>query len=483
MIYSLAFPEILMAISSLALLMWVAFRGEGSLISTTYMAVAVMVGAAVLTLRTETGVTFHDLFAMDDFRGFVKVMLLVASSFSLLIAPSYLKISKCAKPEYPVLVLLATLGMMVMVSANDLMTLYMGLELQNLALYVLVSMRRDDPRSSEAGMKYFTLSAFSSCLLLFGLSLVYGFAASTNFAAIGTALTEASTEVAGVAVGLVLILAGFAFKTSAVPFHMWTPDVYEGAPTPVTAFLAAAPKVAALSLLGILFAGPFAHVSGLWQPVLMVLAVISMLLGSFGGLLQSNIKRLMAYSAIANVGTLLIGLVVLGASSQLSTRTEGLYGFLLYLMLYFVGTLGVFAILALLSHRDKAIEKIDDLAGLSKKHPALAAAMAACLFSLAGVPPLAGFFGKYFVLLAAVKADLLPLALIGVLTSVVAAGYYLRIVKVMYFDAQSDSLQSVSQNSVHLCSAGVLALFVLMFFISPAPLMQSVQTAVESIIQ
>jgi len=482
MIYSLAFPEILMSVVGLFSVLWVAFRGEKSFKSTNIIIITSFIISIFLLFVGENGTTFNNLFSIDPFRQFVKIMLLIASVFTLIISSSYLCANKNNKSEYPILILFSTLGMMIMISANDLMSLYMGLELQNIALYVLVSMKKNDSKSSEAGLKYFILSASSSCVLLFGMSLIYGFASSTNFDVIENLLSQNISQMPAIAVGLTLVIAGFAFKVSSAPFHMWAPDVYEGSLSSVTAFLATAPKIAALSLLAIILSKSFINVSGIWQPVLILLSIISMLVGSFGGLLQTNIKRLMAYSSIANVGTLLIGLVVVGANVDNALRINGLNGFLLYLTLYFVGTFGVFSILTFISKGNKQIEKIDDLAGLSKKHPILAGSLALCIFSLAGIPPLAGFFGKYFVLLSAVKANMLLLALIGVLTSVIAAGFYLRIVKVMYFDAQSDSFNYESKDILHMCSIGIFSLFVLMFFIRPSFLMQIIQTSVESIL-
>jgi len=479
---SLALPEIFLACTGLFLLLFGALRGDKSSGSVTILAVlAFVIAGALILYRPATGTAMHEMFAVDAFRRFVKVMILVASGLALALSPAHLKATQSAKPEYPVLVLFATLGMMLMVSAYDLIALYVGLELQNLALYVLAAFRRNDPRSSEAGLKYFTLGALSSAILLFGLSLVYGFTGTTGFSDLALLVTENAALASGLSIGVALVVAGFAFKVSAVPFHMWTPDVYEGAPTPVTTFLAAAPKIAALSLVACVLAQPLAEAASIWRPILMFLAVASMLLGSFGGLLQSNIKRLMAYSAIANVGTMLIALVVYdGASPDISIA--GLQGLLLYLAFYSVGTLAVFAVLSALHRSDKPVEALTDLAGLSKTNPYIALALAIALFSLAGVPPLAGFFGKYFVLLAAVRGGMVGLAVVGVLTSVVAAGYYLRFVKIIYFDAPKGlPLNLVSEKIPRLVVA--LAAFVLVVFIlSPSPLIESARRAAESLI-
>ncbi|HAX90685.1 MAG TPA: hypothetical protein DCY07_00550 [Rhodospirillaceae bacterium] len=325
------------------------------------------------------------------------------------------------------------------------------------------------------------LSAFSSAIMLFGLSFIYGASGGTGFVDTARVLAESQTLPIGIVAGLGFVLTGFAFKISAVPFHMWTPDVYEGAPTPVTAFLAAAPKVAALALLAIILALPLALAAAVWKPVIIILSVASMVFGSFAGLMQTNLKRLMAYSAIANVGTIMVGLVCLDPMQGVICL-DGLRGILIYLALYFVGVIGVFSVLLVLRKDGEPVEALTDLAGLSKTQPLLALAMAASLFSLAGVPPLAGFFGKYFVLLAAVKAGVWPLALVGVLTSVVAAGYYLRIVKIMYFDdAEASALDPVKDTALKAVVV-LVSLSVLLFVLVPAPLMDAARHAAEGLL-
>lgn len=466
----LALPEIFLAFAGLFLLLFGAFgpaRGVRPL-----AALAFGLSFFLLFFRAQAGIAFGGLFVADDFGRFAKALVLFASGLSLAFSPAP---EKADKPEYAVLILFATLGMMLMISAHNLIALYVGLELQNLALYVLAAFRRDDRRASEAGMKYFTLGSLSSCILLFGLSLLYGFAGSVDYAQIA-ASTAGKVEF-GVAAGLAFAVAGLAFKIAAVPFHMWAPDVYEGAPVSVTAFLAAAPKVAALALLARFLMQPMAAEVEVWRPLIAVLAVASMLLGGFAGLVQTNLKRLMAYSGMINIGTLLIALAAFRAGD---VGAKGIEGLLLYLAVYVCGVLAVFAVMMALRRQGRVVEDIADFSGLSKTHPALALALAAALFSLAGIPPFAGFFGKYLVLLAAVKADMLGLALLGVLASVVAAGYYLRIVKLMYFDPpEGEALVAAGDKSVRFVVA-LASLAVTLFVLIPGPLMSAAARTAES---
>ena len=368
--------------------------------------------------------------------------------------------------------MLATTGMMVMISANDLITLYVGLELQNLALYVVASFDRDSPRSSEAGLKYFVLGGLSSGMLLYGLSLVYGFAGTTGFADLARLFAGSAPVSSGLVVGLVFIIAGLAFKTSAVPFHMWTPDVYEGAPTPVTAFFAVAPKLAALALFIRVMIAPFGSMIGEWRQVIVFLSIASMLLGSFAAIAQPNIKRLMAYSSIGHVGYSLIGLA--------AGTAAGIRGVLVYLAIYLVMNLGAWAVILCMRRQGRMLEQISDLSGLSRTNPALALALAIFMFSLAGVPPAAGFFAKLYVFLAAIDAKLTGLAVIGVVTSVVGAFYYLRIVKVMYFDEPVAAFDTPIAGELK----GVLvvtALVTLFFFLLPGPVIGSAEVAASSL--
>ena len=417
---------------------------------------------------------FNTMFVDDGLARFLKLLLLASSGFSLLLSTTYMDQAKLAKPEYPVLILFATLGMMLMVSASNLLSLYVGLELQSLALYVLAAFNRESAKSSEAGLKYFVLGALSSGLLLYGISLIYGYAGSADFVKLAFVLRDAPHPMLGIIFGMVFICAALAFKVSAVPFHMWTPDVYEGAPTPVTAFFSAGPKIAALGLLVRVLREPLLALSPQWDQVMVFAAVASMLLGSLAGLKQKNLKRLMAYSSIANVGYALTGIAVLSKS--------GLSAMLIYLAVYFLNTLGAFGVILCLRRQGKPAEELSDLAGLSKSNPLMALAMTMFMFSLAGVPPLAGFFGKYFIFLSAVQANMVPLAIIGVLTSVIAAFYYLRIIKVMYFDEGTSPIDPLPDFGLKLTVA-VAAIYMLAFTIWPSPVIEGARAAIDSFIR
>ena len=419
-----------------------------------------------LTIYYAFGTQFID----DTFGRFVKAIILCASSLSILLSWSYFEKEGDEHPEYPVLILFATLGMMLMVSASDLLSLYVGLELQSLSLYVLAAFNRDDARSSEAGLKYFVLGSLSSGILLYGISLIYGFAGTTDFLALSSALRDQAHTHPGVIVGMVFICAALAFKISGVPFHMWAPDVYEGAPTPVTAFFASAPKLAALALFTRFLLEPMFGLTAQWHQVIVFISIASMLWGAFAGLVQTNLKRLLAYSSIANVGYLLVGLVVGGNS--------GVQAILIYFTIYALNTLGTFAVILCLRRGGKAVDGIADLSGLSKTNPIVALAMTVLMFSLAGVPPLAGFFGKYFMFLAAVKADLMPLVIIGVLSSVVTAFYYLRIIKVMYFDEPSGAIDPLPDWGVKAVF-GASSLAMIGLTLVPAPLIEGALRAAK----
>ena len=414
---------------------------------------------------------FANMFVDDGFTRFVKLLILIGAAFSVMLSWSYLEQQKLALPEFPALVTLATLGMMLMVSSSNLLSLYVGLELQSLALYVLAAYRRDDARSSEAGLKYFVLGALSSGLILYGISFVYGYAGTIDFVELAFRLREAGPHLLGITVGMVFICAALAFKISAVPFHMWTPDVYEGAPTPVTAFFAAATKIAGVALFTRVLMQPLSGLSHQWQQIVIFVSVASMLLGSFGGLAQSNIKRLMAYSSIANIGYILVGLSLDNAG--------GVQALLIYQAIYFINVTGVFAVILCLRRDGKPLEQISDLSGLAKTNPLVALFMGAFMFSMAGVPPLAGFLGKYFVFLAAVKAHMVPLAVIGVLTSVVAAYYYLRIIKVMYFDEPLRPIDPLPDFGVKIV-LGLSAGFIMVAIICPTPIITGAMVATRS---
>lgn len=469
-----ALPEILLAAAAMALLVVGAWRGEGSTRLVSWLAVAALIVVLGVALfgGSERRVGFYGMFVTDAFALFMKALVLAGSAVTILMSVRYNEEQRIARFEFPVLIMLATTGMMVMISANNLITLYVGLELQNLALYVVASFDRDSPRSSEAGLKYFVLGGLSSGMLLYGLSLVYGFTGTTGFAELAHLLTGSAPVSRGLIVGLIFIMAGLAFKTSAVPFHMWTPDVYEGAPTPVTAFFSIAPKMAALALFIRVMISPFGPMIGEWRQVIVFLSIASMVLGSFAAIAQPNIKRLMAYSSIGHVGYSLIGLA--------AGTAAGIRGVLVYLSIYLFMNVGAWAVILCMRRQGRMLEQIADLSGLSRTNPALALALAIFMFSLAGVPPAAGFFAKLYIFLAAIDAKLIGLAVIGVITSVVGAFYYLRIVKVMYFDepvAAFDGPIAGELKGVLL----VTALVTLFFFLLPGPVVGSAEVAAFSL--
>jgi NADH-quinone oxidoreductase subunit N len=421
-----AFPEIVLAAGALALLIYGAFAGEKSATSVNLGAIALLVVVAFLVATSGASrvETFGGSFIVDDFARFLKILVLIGSGAAIVMSIDFLRQSRIERFEYPVIILLATVGMMMMISANDLIALYIGLELQSLAAYVVASFHRDDTRSTEAGLKYFVLGALSSGMLLYGASLIYGFSGAISFAGISSAIEGHASM--GLIFGLVFLMAGLAFKISAVPFHMWTPDVYEGAPTPVTTFFASAPKMAAMGMLVRAVIVSFPSILSQWQQIVVFIAIASMALGSFAAIGQANFKRLMAYSSIGHMGYALVGLA--------AGTVEGVQGVLIYLALYLAMTLGTFGCILAMKRGGIFVETIADLSGLSRTRPAMAYALAILMFSLAGVPPMAGFFAKWFVFAAAVKAGLYWLAVLGLLASVVGAFYYLRIVKIMFFD-------------------------------------------------
>ncbi|MGQ3099656.1 MAG: NADH-quinone oxidoreductase subunit NuoN [Sphingopyxis solisilvae] len=427
---ALIWPELILTIGALVTLMLGTFLGDRQvgLYQLSALLTLAAAAAAVVALFGVEASVFSDTLAVDDFGGFAKLLIYAASIMCILIAPRFF--GGAMRAEYPVLILLAALGMGIMASSRDLMTLYIGLELNSLSAYVLASFMRNDERSSEAGLKYFVLGALASGMLLYGISLLYGFTGTTAFDGIAAAM-GAELNI-GLIFGIVFVLAGLGFKISAVPFHMWTPDVYEGAPTPVTTFFASAPKVAAMALMTRVVIDAMGPAVGAWQQIVIFLALASIIVGAVGAIGQKNIKRLLAYSSINNVGFMLIGLA---AGTQ-----AGVEAILTYLLVYVVTTIGAF--LVVLGLRDAAgnqIESIPALAGLSQRRPGLAAAMAVFLFSLAGIPPLFGFWPKYLVFEAAVNANLVPLAVAGIVASVIGAFYYIAIIKTMYFDGKSET--------------------------------------------
>ncbi|MCZ6590735.1 MAG: NADH-quinone oxidoreductase subunit NuoN [Alphaproteobacteria bacterium] len=462
----IASPELFVAIAAMFLLIFGVFQGNQSTRLVSWLGVGVMFIAAILVLAGPVGrvVAFNDLFVVDGFANFAKILLLLGAALTLILAVPFNAREGIPQFEYPVLILFAVLGMMMMVSANDLISLYLGIELQSLSLYVLAAIRRDAVRSTEAGLKYFVLGALSSGILLYGMTLVYGFAGSTGFDDLAAVFAESAGDGApiGVIVGLVFIIAGLAFKVSAVPFHMWTPDVYEGAPTPITAFFAVAPKIAAMALFVRVMLEPFGDLFDQWQQVIWFISLASMILGSFAAINQTNIKRLMAYSSISNMGFVLVGLA--------AGNETGVQGVLLYLTIYLFMNVGTFACILAMRRQGRMVEDIDQLAGLSRTNPKMALALAIFMFSMAGIPPLAGFFGKLYVFLAAIEAELYTLAVIGLLTSVVGAFYYLRIVKLMYFDDPLDAFDQPVGREISTIVFGtsvVTALFAIIILVFP----------------
>jgi NADH-quinone oxidoreductase subunit N len=464
-------PEIVLACGAMLTLMVGAFAGESSARGVNGLCVAILILVAIIEVLLPSGrsVLFNGSFVVDDYARFLKLLTLAGSAGTLILSLDYLGVEKQEKFEYGVLFLLATLGMMMLISANDLIALYLGLELMSLPLYVVASSNRDNVKSTEAGLKYFVLGSLSSGMLLYGVSLIYGFTGTVNFA--GIAKATAGGASVGLIFGLVFLFVGFCFKISAVPFHMWTPDVYEGSPTPVTAFFAAAPKVAAIAIFMRATIVAFPGITHEWQQIVVFVSIASMALGAFAAIGQKNIKRLMAYSSIGHMGFALVGLA---AGTQ-----EGVQGVLIYMSIYVVMTLGTFACILAMRRDGVLVETIADLAGLSRTHPTMAFFLAMLMFSLAGIPPLAGFFAKFYVFLAAINAGLYALAVIGVLTSVVGAYYYLMIVKTMYFDAPAKSFERMP-GLLRLVLA-VAGLINILFFAYPAPLLGAATAAAKSL--
>src|SRR5579883_3448733 len=463
-------PEIVLALGAMALLMLGVYRSGRTvqLIDGAAIVLLIIAGVVVLLLPAGKLVTFDGSFVVDGFARFLKILAIIGSAAAILMSIDYAKRQRQERFEYSVLIVLSTLGMLMLISAADLIALYLGLELMSLPLYVVAASHRDSLRSTEAGLKYFVLGALSSGMLLYGASLVYGFTGTVNFTGIAHAATQGSV---GLIFGLVFLFAGFCFKVSAVPFHMWTPDVYEGAPTPETAFFAAAPKVAGIAMFVRAAVAAFPGITAQWQEIVVFVAIASMLLGSFAAIGQRNIKRLMAYSSIGHMGFALIGLA--------AGTSEGVQGVLVYMVIYITMTLGVFAVILSMRRSDGMVESIDQLAGLARNNPTLAFFLAMLLFSMAGVPPLAGFFAKFYVFLAAIKAGLYVLAVIGVLASVVGAYYYLAIVKIIYFDEPAAGFAPMPHELKVVLAA--CALFNILFFLFPGPIVGVASAAAQSL--
>ncbi|NKB57066.1 MAG: NADH-quinone oxidoreductase subunit NuoN [Alphaproteobacteria bacterium] len=469
-------PEIALAVIGMVLMMIGVFAPEKkalSIVSGLTIASLIVTLAFVIWLADGRVVAFSGLFLTDAFAVYMKILVLLGSIFVLFMSENYVQREGMDRFEFPILVIYATVGMMMMISANDLISLYVGLELQSLSLYVIAAFQRDRVRSSEAGLKYFVLGALSSGLLLYGCSLIYGFAGTTNFDALAGLFAGQGLEASpGLIVGMVFLTAGLAFKISAVPFHMWTPDVYEGAPTAVTAFFAVAPKIAAIALFLRVMLEPFGGLIDEWRQIIVLISIASMVLGAFAAIAQNNIKRLMAYSSIGHVGYALIGLA--------SGSEAGLRGVLIYMAIYLVMNVGAFACILCMRVNGRMVENIDDLAGSAKSHPMMALAILIFMFSLAGIPPMAGFFGKFFIFTAAIEAELYTLAIIGVVASVVGAYYYLRIVKIVFFDDLTERFDKPIGRSLStvMTLSGVVTI---LFFLWPAPILDSAAVAAAAL--
>ena len=476
--FAAVWPEVFLACGAMGLLLLGVFAGDRQAPLVTFGCVVLLALTAFLVATGADGrvLAFGGTVVVDAFARFAKLLALGGSAIAMLMSIEYLRDEKLSRFEYPLLVALATLGMMMMISANDLIVLYVGLELQSLALYVLASFARDNARSTEAGLKYFVLGALSSGMLLYGASLLYGFVGTTSFDGIATAVQNANVSI-GIKFGVAFVLAGLAFKISAVPFHMWTPDVYEGAPTPVTAFFAAAPKIAAMALIARFVFGPFGHADGLWLQILAPVSVASMIWGALAAIGQTNIKRLMAYSSISHMGYALIGVV---AGTQ-----AGVQGLLVYLAIYLAMTIGTFVCIMLMRRSGQAVETVGDLAGLSQRDPMSAYLLATLMFSLVGIPPLAGFWAKWYVFLAVVQSGaahhwMYFVAIVGLVTSVVGAYYYLNVIRVMFFDKPAAAFEKPlgAMNSALL--AGSTAFVVMSVFLL-APLSEAAGAAAKSL--
>ena len=458
-------PELFLSIAIMALLMLGVFIKK-SFKLVNLLTILCLIFAIVLVLNqpNETTKIFNESFIIDRFSIFMKILTLLFCLFVLISSKDYIKNNLIDKIEYPIIILASTLGMILMISSYDLIIFYLGLELQSLCLYILASFKRDDERSTEAGLKYFVLSALASGLLLYGCSLIYGFTGSTNFEIISANLDEANT---GAVFGIVFIIVGLAFKVSAVPFHMWTPDVYEGSPTSVTSFFALVPKIAAISVFIRFMYVPFVNVISQWQTIIIFLSIASMILGAVAAIGQSNIKRLMAYSSIGHMGYALAGIA--------AGTNAGIQSTIIYLTIYLVMNLGAFGCIFMMKRENIFYENINDLSGLSKNHPMLALSFLIILFSLAGIPPLAGFFAKFYVFMAVIEVKMYALAIIGLVTTVISAFYYLRIIKVIYFDKPKKPFEESYDWGLKI-SLILSSILILTYFIYPSILVDTISS-------
>ena len=457
-------PEIFISLSIMFLLMLGVFKKDSSNLI-HYLSIGSLLITGILTFNNPVDVDitlFKGSYIVDDLASFMKILTILGGAIVLLISRKYLRVFKIFLIEYPILILCSILGMMVMISSYDLIVFYVGLELQSLALYVLASFNRDQLKSSESGLKYFVLSALSSGLLLYGCSLIYGFSGSTNFNVISEAMNPTQF---GLTFGIVFILVGLAFKISAVPFHMWAPDVYEGSPTSVTLFFAIVPKVAALTVFIRFLYVPFFNMFDQWQPIIIFLSIASMIFGAIAAIGQNNLKRLVAYSSIGHIGYALAGLAI--------GSNEGIQSSIIYISIYIVMNLALFCCLFMLKRNDEYFETIEDLSGLSKNHPILSLSLLTILFSLAGIPPLAGFFAKFYVFKSVIEQSMYFLAIIGLLSTVIAAFYYLRIIKVIYFDKEKESYDTDHSIWLKICLT-FSTLLIFFYFIFPSKLVEIV---------
>ena len=461
----LVLPEIFLSLGIMFLLILGVFKKDSSKIVQNISLIFLLVTAVIVfneTVSIKKIFLFNDSIIIDYLSSFMKIITLVAAFLVLIISSNYLKTFKIFKIEYPILILSSVLGMMIMISSNDLIVFYMGLELQSLALYVLATFNRDQLNSSEAGLKYFVLSALSSGLLLYGCSLIYGFTGSTNFNLIATQL---NTDDYMLTFGIVFILVGLAFKISAVPFHMWAPDVYEGSPTSVTLFFTMVPKIAALTVFIRFLYVPFLNLIDQWQTILIFLSIASMLLGAIAAIGQKNLKRLIAYSSIGHIGYALAGLA--------TGSNEGIQSSIIYITIYVIMNLGLFSCLLMMRRNNEYYENIEDLSGLSKNHPLLSLSLLIILFSLAGIPPLAGFFAKLYIFKSVVEQSMYFLAIVGLLATVIAAFYYLRIIKIIYFDKEKEKYDTDHGFWLKF-SLSVSTLLILIYFVFPSQLIEIV---------
>ena len=463
--YNLILPEIFISLSIMFLLIFGVFKKNSSKIVYNLSTISLIIGLGLLLVFSETydNYLFLNSYKIDNLSFFMKLLTILSGISVLLISYNYIEKIKIIKIEYPILILSAILGMLVMISSNDLMVFYMGLELQSLPLYVLAAINTNNVKSSEAGLKYFVLSALSSGLLLYGCSLIYGFSGSTNFDVISSNI---GSDEFGNIFGIIFILVGLSFKISAVPFHMWAPDVYEGSPTTITLFFSVVPKIAALTVFIRFLYVPFIDLFDQWQSIIVFISIASMLLGSFAAIGQTNIKRLIAYSSIGHIGYTLAGLAV--------GTNLGIQSSIVYITIYLIMNLGFFSCLLMLKRNDVYYESINDLSGLSKNHPIISLCFLIQLFSLAGIPPLAGFFAKFYIFIAVIEQSMYFLAIVGLLATVVSAFYYLRIIKIIYFDKPNDKFDRFNSLSLKL-TLSITTIILVLYFVYPSFLFKIVE--------